>query len=141
VDTAALRALVEKATKGRWHLNRHQRGHYFGNITSDLSEIGFPNGIRTIGLILKYAPEDEQATNAALWIAAHEDLPALLDEVEALRAALGKVSNQFRFYEREHLARARQVAGTVEETNRTIKAEANRQFADMCDAALGRSTP
>lgn len=56
-----------------------------------------------------------------------------------LIAALTKAADQFEFYEREHRYRAREVAGTVEESTRTLKARANGDFARMCRAALAKA--
>ncbi len=49
---------------------------------------------------------------------------------EGLRAALEQCRDQFRFYEREHMA-----AGKVD------KASTNRTFADLADAALAQPVP
>lgn len=74
-----LMELHARTTQGTWRLDRHRGlSRYYGNLTSDLPEQVFgSNAIRTIGLVLKYAPPDEQKANGDLWVAAHNDLPAI----------------------------------------------------------------
>ena len=82
-DRAHLRELHAKATQGEWQINLHDIGEYFGNIFSFL---GDGNTIRTIAIVLKYAPSSEQEANAQLFVETRNALPALLDELDAADA-------------------------------------------------------
>jgi len=62
-----------------------------------------------------------------------------------LREALEKAGAQFRFYEREHQAKADAVYAVSgpsrdEYEKRRVKATTNKEFADMCDAAIEKAT-
>jgi hypothetical protein len=98
IDRAHLRELHARATQGEWQINQHDIGEYFGNVFSFL---GDGNTIRTIALILKYAPSFEQEANAQLFVETRNALPELLDaldaaeaEVARLREAMQKISDR-----------------------------------------------
>jgi hypothetical protein len=55
----------------------------------------------------------------------------------AREEALSKAAEQFRFYEREHLAKAASAPDEREKNIRTNKAILNREYADLCERALG----
>lgn len=81
-DTARLRALYEAATPGPWYVPRGKgcrkiRGPKKPGRQSQGSDIGY-----TVGL----ADDRLDAANAMLIAETHNALPALLDEVDALRA-------------------------------------------------------
>lgn len=66
-------------------------------------------------------------------------------EVKGLREALEKAAQQFRFYEREHQAKADAVyavsgPGRDEYEKRRAKATTNKTFADLCESALFPTT-
>jgi len=73
-DLAKLRELLEKATKGPWESNHHGVFSEYGYMVCNVSA--------TTG---KYESEHH---NRNLIAALRNEAPALLDEVEAMRAAL-----------------------------------------------------
>jgi hypothetical protein len=78
MDTISDKTTEMQHTPGRWHINVHNAGQYYGDLTSDLPQkIGNIGCIRTIAVVLKYAPKSEQAANARLIAAAPDLLEAL----------------------------------------------------------------
>lgn len=82
------------------------------------------------------------------WIDALEHVVGLLHLRRApepareglLEEALRKAAEQFRFYEREHRKKANDSLDHYAKLDRIEKAQSNKLFADMCEAAL-KSTP
>ena len=64
-------------TPAPWKYNVHNGGHYFADIEAALGMKDGINQIRTVGLVLKYAPENEREANARLIAAAPDMLAAL----------------------------------------------------------------
>jgi hypothetical protein len=131
-DIPALRALLEKATKGPWG-KRNKVGYVLG-ADCVVAQCG------------DFADKELVRFNAARWnadadliVAAVNALPALLDELEGLREAVEKAAKQFRFYEREHRRKAADsVTVNPDRAGSEAKARTNREFAEMCEAALNQ---
>ncbi len=126
IDTSALRALLEKATKGEWLYRPHPFDDW-GVIRSAETRYFVAQASAGRGLTdeeaasHRAAKTDPYGPNAELIVAMHAALPSLLDEVERLREALKRMHEAFN-------------------AKKPIPKHEGDALEAMCRAALGRST-
>ena len=106
----------EGFTGGKWKVDEHEQGRYYGNITSELGigERGFMN-IRTIAILLKNNGEEEAKANANRIVNCVNNHNAL---VSALRDTLEVIKNncdwtKFNRQEEESTEAAKQVLNNI----------------------------
>jgi hypothetical protein len=152
-----LRALHEKATPGPWRAMRDGNQYLDGGRTIvGASRLEGPKRPWNARYVVPAEQLEEVARftddDADLIAAVQRALPDLLaaveaarikelgDENERMREALTKAAEQFRYYERKHQAKAATSSDSYESGVRTNRAILNREYAEMCEAALG-TTP
>lgn len=95
-----------KHTPGRWYVNVHNGGDYYGNVTADLGMKGGIGQISTIAVILKYPPAEQRAANASLIVAAPAMLEALMEFVSMFPCIPGSIGDEVRQKARAAIAKA-----------------------------------
>lgn len=141
VDTAALRELLGKATKGPWFVGAMNDALFIIDQQPSPAPIDhvFPERHKDAVVIAKLDPGTVQAVHdSSLLVAAVNALPALLDEVEGMRGELQRLYQGY--VNMLELGRDRIIAlgGTCDPVD---VMEEGDPVLRSARAALGRSTP